>query len=228
MARLVKLAALAAVALLLASCGAIFDNGNLKVREDGRDIISIGRDGFKLDGNLTGLLLDERGLNIEYPNGSIVWDDAGFTVAHADGTIRIAGGKMVITDKDGKTKTLDTAGQGAEYKTDGGALVKTGEKAAVPGDFPLDKAPLMEGFVLNASAELGSVEVVSGYVPGIAVQDAVDYYQPLLIGGSSYSHDRKGGGAVLKAKLGGAEIAVYIVKSLTADAVNISVVAGRQ
>jgi hypothetical protein len=211
MAKTAKLAALLAAASLLAACGAIIENGDMKIRENGEDIVSIGRDGFKLNGNVTGLKLDSNGLNIEYPNGSI----------------RIAGGEMVIEDKDGKTETLDATGQGAEYKTDGGVLVKTGKKASIPGDFPSDKAPLMDGFTLDASAELGSVEVVSGYVPNKTVDDAVAFYQPLLINGSSYSHDKKENSAVLKAKLGDTEITVYLMKSLTADAVNVSIIISR-
>lgn len=227
MAKFIKLAALLMAVALLAACGSLFKDGNLKIQENGEDIVSIGRDGFKLKGNVTGLKLDSSGLHIEYPNGSIAWDDAGFSVEHADGSIRVAGGNMVITDKDGKTKTLDTTGQGAEYRTDGGALVKTGKKASIPEGFPLDKAPLMEGFELNASAELGSVLVVSGFVPGGSVESAVEYYQPLLNKGSSYSRDEKENGAVLRAKLDGTDITVYITSSLTADAVNLSVVAGK-
>jgi hypothetical protein len=226
-AKLIKFIALFVAVALLAACGSIFENGNLKIKDNGEDIVSIGRDGFKLSGNVTGLNLDSDGLHIQYPNGSIAWDDAGFDVEHADGSIRIAGGKMVVTDKDGKKKTLDTAGQGAEYRTDGGALVRTGKKASIPGDFPLDKAPLMEGFELNASAELGSVEVVSGFVPGETVDSAVEYYQPILNAGSSYSRDEKDGGAVLRAKLDGTDITVYITKSLSSYAVNLSVVAGK-
>jgi hypothetical protein len=180
-----------------------------------------------LKGNVTGLSLDEHGLHLQYPNGSIAWDDAGFTILHADGSIRIADGKMVIADKSGKTKTLDTTGDGAQYQTDGGVLVKMGKKASVPADFPKDKAPLMDGFVLNASAQLGGVEMISGYVPKGTVESAIEFYQPLLVKGSSYSHDKKGGGAVLKATLDGTEITVYIVKSLTVDAVNISIVTGK-
>lgn len=217
---------LLAVALLFTACGVVVDGGNVKVLESGRDVVSIGRDGFKLDGNLTGVTLDGNGLSVTFPNGSIAWNGDGFNVRHAAGDIRIAGGKLVVTDKDGKTQTLDTEGDGAEYETQGGASVRTGEKARVPEGFPLDKAPLMEGFQLNASASLGSVLVVSGFVPQKTVQDALDYYQPKLSAGESYSQDKKDGCIVLRAKLDGTNITVYLVSSVTADAVNVSIIAG--
>lgn len=217
---------LLAIALLFTACGVIVDGGNVKVMESGRDVVSIGRDGFILDGNLTGVTLDGNGLNVTFPNGSIAWNGDGFNVKHAAGDIRIADGKLVVTDKDGKTQTLDTEGGGAEYETQGGASVKTGGKAKVPAGFPLDKAPLMESFTLNASAELGSVLVVSGYVKDKTVEDALNYYQPLLMKGESYSQDKKDGCIVLRAKLSGTNITVYLVNSLTADAVNISIVTG--
>jgi hypothetical protein len=226
MGRTAVSALILAAALLLAACGVTYDGGNVKVVDDGRDVVSVGRDGFKLDGNVTGVTLDGSGLNITYPNGSIVWDNGGFNVKHADGTIRIADGKLVVTDKDGRADTLDTTGKGAEYVTEGGAAVRTGEKAAIPDGFPLDKAPLMDGFELNASAELGGVKVVSGFVPEKAVGDALAFYQPLLMEGESYSQDKKDGCVVLRAKLGGAGITIYLVDSLTADAVNISIVTG--
>jgi hypothetical protein len=64
-------------------------------------------------------------------------------------------------------------------------------------------------------------------VPGDTVDDATAFYQKLLMDGESYGHDKKGNSAVLKAKLDGTEVTVYLVKSLTADAVNISVVIGK-
>jgi hypothetical protein len=227
MPRVIRSIALLAAVLLMAACGAVIEDGNLKFKEDGRDIVSIGRDGFKLNGNITGFSLNDGGLSIEYPNGSIVWDSQGFVINHAGGNIRIAEGNMAVTDKDGNTKTLNTAGQGAEYATGGGVLVKTGKKASIPMDYPLDKAPLMDGFILNASAELGSVLVVSGYVPGSTVEKATAFYQKLLIAGDSYSHDKKGNSAVLKSKLSGTEITVYLAESLTADAVNVSIVSSK-
>lgn len=227
MGKAARLIAICATVLLLASCGVVIDSGNVKIRDSGKDVVSIGRDGFKLEGNVTGVTLDSGGLRIQYPNGVVVWDSAGFNITHADGSIRIADGKMVITDKDGKMKTLDTAGEGAEYTTDGGVAVKTGKKAAMPQDYPTDKAPLMDGFELNASAELGSVMIVSGFVPGKTVYDALEYYEPLLIKGSSYSQDKKDNSAVLRAKLDGTDVTIYLSKSLSADAVNVSVVIGK-
>lgn len=217
------------IALMLTSaCDVSFSDGNLKVQNNGSEIVSIGRDGFKLDGNVTGIKLDAGGLKIEYPNGNLNWDSGGLNITHADGSIRIAGGSMLVTDKDGKTETLDTTGQGAEYKTDGGVLVKTGQKAALPQDYPADSVPLMEGFTLNASAELGNVDVISGFVAGKTAEDATAFYQPLLIKGSSYSQDKKDGGSLLRAKLNGVDVTIYNVDALSKDAVNISIVIGQQ
>jgi major membrane immunogen (membrane-anchored lipoprotein) len=227
MSKLAGLIAVCIAVILLASCGVVIDSGNVKVQNSGKDIVSIGRDGFNLEGNVTGVTLDSGGLRIQYPNGNVVWDSAGFDISHADGNIRIADGKMVVTDKDGKAKTLDTTGQGAEYTTDGGVAVKTGEKAAVPQDYPNDKVPLMDGFSLNASAELGSVMIISGYVPDTTVVDALEFYQPLLMKGSSYSQDKKDNSVVLRSKMDGVDITVYLCKSLSADAVNISVAVGK-
>lgn len=214
--------------MLTSACGVSFSGGNLKVENNGTEIVSIGRDGFKLDGNVTALKLDASGLKIDYPNGNLTWDSQGFDITHADGSIRIADGKMVVTDKDGKQETLDTTGQGAEYKTDGGVLVRTGQKAEMPQDYPSDVVPLMDGFQLNASAELGGVEVVSGFVPDKTADDAAAYYQPLLLKGDSYSQDKKDGGTVLHAKLDGIDATVYVVNSLTAKAVDVSIVIGKK
>jgi hypothetical protein len=223
-----KLSFLIVAVLLTSACGVSFNEGNLKLEHNGSEIVSIGRDGFKLDGNVTGLKLDAEGLKIEYPNGNLSWDSEGLDITHADGSIRIAGGSMVVTDKNGKQETLDTTGEGAEYKTDGGVLVKTGEKAAIPQDYPSESVPLMEGFVMNASAQLGSVEVVSGYVKDKTADDAAAYYEPLLIKGSSFSRDKKDGSIVLRAKLDGIDVTIYLVNSLTAKAVDISIIIGQQ
>jgi hypothetical protein len=227
MRRAACLTILIAAVFILTACGVVLDNGNLKIKDKGTDIISIGSSGFKLNGNLTGISLDGNGLNIEYPNGSLVWDSGGFNIKNGDGSIRIVDGSMVITDKDGKTKTLDTNNDGAEYKADSGAIVRTGKKAVMPTDYPADMVPLMDGFVLNATAELGSVEVVSGYVKNKTLDDAIAYYQPILIKGSSYSQDKKADSAVIRAKLDNVDVTVYLFKSLTADAINMSVVIGK-
>lgn len=228
MFKAVKLLALVlAFAFLASACGIVLDDGNLKIKDNGTDIVSIGEDGFKLDGNITGITLDGEGLKIEYPNGDLVWGSKGLDIKHADGNIRIADGSMVITDKAGKKKTLDTAGNGAEYKTDGGVLVRTGEKAELPQDYPADLAPLMDGFELNASAQLGSIEIVSGYVDGKTVEDAVAFYQPLLIKGSSYSQEKKQDSVVMRAKLNGVDVTIYLYRLLSDDKVNISVVIGK-
>lgn len=226
MKKLAGLALIVAAALLLASCGVSFGGGNLRIREGGREILSVGRDGFRLDGNVTGVTLDASGLRVEYPNGSIVWDSGGFDVNHASGSIRIADGKMVVTDKDGRTKTLDTEGGGAEYTTDGGVTVKTGEKAAMPEGYPADLVPLMDGFTLNASAELGGVLVISGYVQGKTSDDAMAFYQPLLMKGDSYSQDKKDNSRMLRAKLDDVGVTIYLCKSLTDEAVNVSIMIG--
>lgn len=227
MLKVTKLILLVLVFAFLASaCGLVIDGGNLKIKDNGTDIVSIGEDGFKLDGNMTGITLDGNGLKIEYPNGNLVWGSQGLDIKHASGNIHIADGSMVITDKDGKQQVLDTAGKGAEYKTDGGVLVRTGEKAVLPEDYPEGLLPLMEGFKLNASAKLGSIEVVSGYVEEKNIDDAVGYYQPLLIKGSSYSQEKKDNSVVLRAKLEGYDLTVYLCKSLSAEAVNISIVVG--
>ena len=227
MRKFVRLFPAILLSLALCACGITIDGGNLKIVDNGSEIISIGEDGFQLDGNLTGISLDSSGLHIQYPNGGISWDGDGFNVRHVSGSIRIAGGEMIITDKDGKRKTLDTTGEGAEYITDGGVSVRTGKKAALPDDYPSDTLPLMEGFTLNASALLGSVEVVSGYVPAKTVEDATAYYKALMADSNSYSQEIKNGRTVLRAKLDGRDFTVYLCDSLTADAVNVAVVLGK-
>lgn len=227
MMKIVKPAAMLLFCLfLLAACSFSFENGNLKIRDDNADIVSIGRDGFTLDGNLTGIKLDGNGLRIEYPNGSLIWGDEGFDIKHDAGSLRIADGSMVITDKDGKQKVLDTTGDGAEYSTEGGVLVGTGKKAVLPEDYPAGDLPLMDGFVLNASALLGSVQVISGYVPGKAVEDVTEYYQEMMSASNSYSQELAEGRVVLRAKLDGREVTVYLFQSVTQNAVNISIIIG--
>ena len=227
MSKPIKLISIILVLFLLTACGISLDGGNLKIQDNGNDIVSIGKDGFKLDGNLTGLTLDGNGLRIEYPNGSLIWGGEGLDVKHASGTIRIADGRMVVTDKDGKQRILDTKGDGAEYSTDGGVQVRTGQKAALPEDYPADELPLMDGFELSASALLGSIEVISGYVPGKTVEEVSAYYQPLMVKSDNYSQKIKDSRVVLTASLGGREITVYLFKSLTTDAVNVSIVIGK-
>lgn len=218
------LAALAFAAIFLAACSVVIDDGNLKIRDGERDILRVGRDGFALDGNVTGVKLDEGGLDIDYPNGSLVWDKGGLDILHDAGSIRIAGGRMVVTGKDGETKTLDTAGPGAEFTTEGGVAVRTGEKAVLPSDYPSDAVPLMEGFTINTTAELGGVLVVSGYVPGKSDDDAVAFYKPILEAADRYSHERKGGYTLLKAGMGGHDVAVYVMDAFTDEAVDVSII----
>jgi hypothetical protein len=218
---------LAAISLLVTACGVVVDDRNLQIQQNGTAIISVGLDGFKLDGNVTGLTLDGSGLKINYPTGSLSWDGGGFNVSHADGSIHIDGSKMLITDKEGKQKELDTSGDGAEYKTDGGVLVRSGKKAVLPQEYPEDQAPLMEGFVLNASAELGKVLVVSGYVKDSKPEDVLNFYQPLLIKSDSYHQQKKGGGTVLQAKLDGTDITIYLFEALSGKDTNISIVTSK-
>ena len=223
-----KLVVLIAVLSLLAvACGVVVDNRNLQIRQNGTAIITIGLDGFKLDGNVTGLKLDGNGLQISYPNGSLSWDSTGLNISHAEGSIHIDGDKLLITDRDGKKKELDTSGQGAEYRTDGGVLVRTGKKAVLPEGYPADKAPLMEGFVLNASAELGKVLVVSGFVKSKNADDVINFYQPLLIKGDSYHQEKKLGNTVLWAKIDGTDITIYVYESLNGKDANMSVIIGK-
>lgn len=218
------LAALAFAAFFLAACSVVIDDGNLKIRDGERDILRVGRDGFVLDGNVTGVKLDDGGLDIDYPNGSLVWDKGGLDILHDAGSIRIAGGKMVVTGRDGESKTLDTAGPGAEFTTEGGVAVRAGEKAVLPSDYPSEAVPLMEGFTINTTAELGDVLVVSGYVPGKSDDDAVAFYKPILEAARRYSHERKEAYTLLKADVGGLDVAVYIMDSFTADAVDVSII----
>lgn len=217
---------LLSVALLLAACDVSFEDGNLKVRDNGSDIVSIGKGGFRLEGNITGVALDGKGLRIDYPNGSLNWGGEGFDVRHASGTLRVADGKMVVTDKNGKQEVLDTAGGGAEYRTEDGVLVGTGKKAALPEDYPKDVLPLPDGFALDATALLGSVAVVNGHVEGMTVEKATEYYEGLMGSADSFSREKKAGSVLLRAKLNKMDFTVYLFDSLTADAVNVCIVVG--
>ena len=226
MSKIVKSLLLLTVALLLSACDISFENGNLKVRDNGSDIVSIGKGGLQLEGNVTGVKLDGDGLRIEYPNGSLNWGGEGFDVQHASGTLRVADGKMVVTDKNGKQKVLDTTGDGAEYRTEDGVLVGTGKKAALPEGSPEDALPLPAGFALDATALLGTVAVVNGHVAGLSVEDATDYFEGYLDSADSFSREKKAGSVLLRAKLDKTDVTVYLFDSLTADAVNFCVALG--
>ena len=209
---------------LLAGCSAL-GNG-IQVKDDGRDIISIDRDGFRLEGNFTGVTLDKNGLEISYPNGDITVDGDGLNIKQGDSTISVNGDRIEIVDSDGKKHVLDTAGAGVEYKSDSGAVVATGGKAVMPPDYPTDLLPLMDGFTLASSADLGKVDVVSGFVKDASVQDVEDFYQPILLKGKSFHQERRAGMVLLRANLEEQDVTVYIYDSLKKDTANYSVVVG--
>lgn len=224
-------ALIAVLAVLLAAtfsaCGIAGDGRNLQLRQDDKTILSVGLDGFHLDGNVTGLSLDAAGLKIKYPNGDLDWDADGLQILHADGSITVKGAQIVVTDKDGNQKTLDAGSDGAEYRADGSALVQTGGKAAMPADYPVDKLALMDGFTLNASADLGDVQVVSGYVKDATPEAVLEHYRALMIDSDSYHQEKKGGNTVLRAKVQGTDFTVYIRASADGKDTNLSIMAGK-
>lgn len=212
---------------LLSACGIAADGRNLQVRQNDKTILSVGLDGFRLDGNVTGLTLDSNGLKIKYPNGDLDWDAEGLQIIHADGSIIVKDAKIVVTDKDGNQKTLDAGGDGAEYRADGGALVQTGGKATMPADYPADKLALMDGFMLNASADLGDVQVVSGYVKDTTPEAVLEHYRALMLDSDSFHQEKKGGNIVLRAKVKDTDFTVYIRVSADGKDTNLSIMAGK-
>ncbi len=214
------------VLMLVTACDVAIEDGNLKVRDSGSEIVSIGKSGFRLEGNVTGVTLDGGGLRIDYPNGSLSWGGEGFDVKHANGTLHIADGRMTVTDKEGKQEIVDTTGSGAEYRTEDGVLIGTGKKAMLPEDYPLDILPLPDGFQLDATALLGSVTVINGHVNGLSVEDASGYFEKHMDGADSFSREKKAGSVLLRAKLEKIEFTVYLARSLTTEAVNVCVVFG--
>ena len=212
--------------MLFAACDIAIEDGNLKVRDNGSEIVQIGKGGFKLEGNVTGVTLDGKGLRIDYPNGRLVWGGDGFDIEHVSGSLRVADGRLTVTGKDGKQEVLDTAGNGAEYRTEDGVLVGTGKKAVLPEDYPSDILPLPDGFQLDATALLGSVKVINGHVDALSIEDASTYYESLLDDADSFSREKKAGSVLLRAKVDKTEVTVYLAKSITSDAVNVCVVLG--
>ncbi len=214
------------VLMLYAACDVAIEDGNLKVRDKGADIVSIGKGGFRLEGNVTGVTLDGEGLRIEYPNGSLNWGGEGFDIKHANGTLRVADGRMTVTDKNGIQEVLDTTGNGAEYRSEDGVLVSVGGKAVLPESFPANVLPLPDGFQLDATALLGSVTVVNGHVNGLSVEDASGHFEEYMDDADSFSREKKAGSVLLRAKLEKTEFTVYLAKSLTTEAVNVCIVYG--
>ena len=85
----------------------------------------------------------------------------------------------------------------------------------------------MEGFTLTATAHLGDVLVVSGYVSDTTIQDVVTAYRDTLLGGDSFRQEKKAGMVLLRATFDGRDISVYIAESLKEDTVNYTVVVGK-
>lgn len=212
---------------LLAACGIVADGRNLQVRQQDKTILSVGLDGVHLDGNVTGLSVDDKGLKIKYPNGDLDWDADGLQILHTGGSITVKDAKIVVTDKDGKQKTLDSGSDGAEYRADGGTTVQTGGKATMPADYPAEKLALMEGFTLNASADLGQVQVVSGYVKDTKPEAVLEHYRALMLDSDSFHQEKKGGNIVLRAKVQGTDFTVFIREAVDGKDTNLSIMAGK-
>lgn len=211
----------------LTACGIAADGRNLELKQDGKTVIRVGLDGFTLDGNVTGLSLDGNGLKITYPNGGLNWDSAGLDINTGSGSIRVDGAQIVVTDKDGNKKTLDATGDGAEYRADSGALVQAGAKATLPQDYPADKLALMDGFTLNASADLGNVQVVSGYVKDTTPDKVLEHYRALMLDSDSFHQEKKGGNTVLRARVQDTDFTLFIRASADGHDTNLSIVAGK-
>ncbi len=212
--------------LVLSACGLAADGRNLELRQNGQTVIRVGLDGFLLDGNVTGLTSGSDGLKIDYPNGSLNWDADGLNINHAEGNIHVDGSQLRIVGKDGKEQTLGTDGDGAEFRTEAGVLVQTGEKATMPEAYPAEKLALMDGFTLNASADLGKVVVVSGFVKDTKREDVIEHYRDLLVDSDSFRQDKKGGNTLLRARLKDTDFTVFISAAANGRDTNLSIVAG--
>ncbi len=213
------------LAAMLAGCS-VLENG-IHIQDDGQDIVRIDKSGFLLDGHFTSVSLDKDGLQITYPSGGLSLTSEGLDIEQGDSTVEVRGDRIEIVDGDGERRVLETEGKGSEYRSDDGAVVATGEKAVLPDEYPSDLLPLMEGFTLTATANLGDVLVVSGYVLDTTVQDVVAAYQDILLDGDSFRQEKKAGMVLLRATFDGRDISVYIADSLQEDTVNYTVVVGK-